>query len=450
MKISIVGVGYVGLVTGVVFASFGNDVICVDNNSDKISKLRDGIIPIYEPGLEEFIAEKIEPGKLQYTTNLSEAVASSDLVFIAVGTPSLSNGSTDLSMVANVAQEIAKSLTHYTIIVDKSTVPIGVGSYVQNIVEQNRTSDIPFDVVSNPEFLREGTALDDLLHPDRVVIGSSSEKAAKIMEELYVPIDAKIVRTDVGSAELIKYASNAFLAMKITFANSMANLCDEVGANVEDVTQGIGLDRRIGPSFLSAGIGYGGSCFPKDVRSLVYTADQYGCDFKVLKATLETNENQPRRFVAKMKSVMGSLKGKRIAALGLAFKKDTDDIRESKSIQVIKLLKREGARVLAYDPVAADNTRRILPDLEYVKSAREAINGSDAIALLTEWDEFKEIDFADAASIMRGDMVFDGRNLYNEKQLKQFGLSHYGVGKGKTSKINTAALIDELVSAPVG
>lgn len=447
MKISIVGVGYVGLVTGVVFASFGNKVICVDNNPEKISMLKRGEVPIYEPGLEEFIKEKIDPENLEFTTNLSAAVANSDLVFIAVGTPSLANGSTDLSMVAAVAQEIAKSLTHYTIIVDKSTVPVGVGSYVQNIIDQYRASDVPFDVVSNPEFLKEGTALDDLLHPDRVVIGSSSEKAARIMEELYAPIDAKIVQTDIASAELIKYASNAFLAMKITFANSMANLCDEVGADIDDVTEGIGLDRRIGPAFLKAGIGYGGSCFPKDVRSIVYTADQYGCDFKVLKSTLETNEHQPRRFVMKMKSVMGSLKGKRIAALGLAFKKDTDDIRESKSIQVIKLLRREGAIVTAYDPVATDNTRRILPDLEYVDSAKKAIKGADAIALLTEWDEFKSIDFVEAKSIMTGDLVFDGRNIYDANRLKEFGFRHYGVGKGKTAKVDIAALIDELVTA---
>ncbi|MDR3710952.1 MAG: UDP-glucose/GDP-mannose dehydrogenase family protein [Capsulimonadaceae bacterium] len=430
MNVCVIGTGYVGLVTGVVFASLGNDVICVDKLDRKIENLKKGIMPIYEPGLEEFVERNVAEERLDFTTDLADAVGRSEVVFIAVGTPPQEDGSTDLSMVGEVAREIAEALTHDTLIVNKSTVPVGTGDYVRRIVEKHRRAGIPFDVVSNPEFLREGSAIKDTLEPDRIVIGANSKDSAMKLLELYAPLERPMIITDVESAELIKYASNAFLAVKITFANAMANICDAAGANIADVTKGMGLDSRIGPAFLNAGIGYGGSCFPKDTRSLIATADSLGYDFKLLKSTVETNADQPVRFVAKMRDVLGGLKGKNIGVLGLAFKGNTDDLRDSKAVEVIQTLLAEGAHVIAYDPVAVENARAILPDVTFAKGAYEVAAGADALAVVTEWNEFKQINFARIATILRGKVVFDGKNLYNPKQVRRHGLDYYGVGRG--------------------
>jgi len=435
VRISIIGVGYVGLVTGVLFAHLGHDVICVDSNEERIKNLKCGISPIYEPGLDDFIAKRIASGKLNYSTDLADAVHHSEIVFIAVGTPPQPNGATDLSYVEAVAKEIGKALSHYIIVVDKSTVPVGTGALVRKTIRANRTSDILFDVVSNPEFQREGSALHDVLEPDRIVIGADSKDVANKLVELYKPLASDIIITDIESAELIKYASNAFLALKITFANSLANLCEATGANIDDVVRGMGTDKRIGSAFLNAGIGYGGSCFPKDVRSIVYSADEYNAEFKVLKAAIETNDMQPKRFVEKMSRIMGDLRGKKIAALGLAFKKNTDDIRDSRSIEVVKSLLNAGANVTAFDPVAIENTRKVLPNLGYAVSAADAIESADAMAVLTEWDEFKSLNFAEVANSMAGKLVFDGRNILPIKEVERAGLIYYGVGRGNKPAI---------------
>ena len=363
MNICVIGTGYVGLVTGVVFSDLGNEVVCVDKNAAKIDGLNKGVMPIYEPGLEEMVGRNVADGRLSFTTELDAAVAKAEIVFIAVGTPPREDGSTDLSFVEDAAKGIARALNRYKVIVNKSTVPVGTGDFVREVIETNKRRAVDFDVVSNPEFLREGSAITDTLVPDRIVIGAPNQIVAMQLLELYAPLERPMIITDVASAEMIKYASNAFLATKISFANAVANICEAAGADVTQVVKGMGLDSRIGQAFLSAGLGYGGSCFPKDTRSMLHTAHAYGCDFPLLDATIRTNEEQPKRFIAKIHAALGGedLTGKTVGVLGLAFKPNTDDMREAKSLDVIADLLASGATVKAYDPIAIENTQEGLP-----------------------------------------------------------------------------------------
>jgi UDPglucose 6-dehydrogenase len=430
MNICVIGTGYVGLVTGVVFADLGNDVVCVDKLEDKIEKLKKGVMPIYEPGLEEMVLRNIADERLVFTTDLDSAVKQAEVVFIAVGTPPGEDGSTDLSYVDGAAEGIAKSMNGYKVIVNKSTVPVGTGERVRKIIEKHIKEPVMFDVVSNPEFLREGSAIGDSMHPDRIVIGAPSRKVAMKLLELYAPLERPMIVTDVASAEIIKYASNAFLATKISFANAIANLCDAAGADIADVTKGMGLDQRIGPAFLNAGIGYGGSCFPKDTRSLIHTAESLGVHFELVRAVVSTNERQPLISLEKVRKALdGSFDGKTIAVLGLAFKGNTDDLRDSKAIDIVRALKAGGATVRAYDPVAMDGAKEILPDIVYCKNAYEAAEGAEALLVVTEWNEFKLLNFGRLATHLKGNIVFDGRNLYDPKRVESYGFTYIGVGR---------------------
>lgn len=440
MKICIIGTGYVGLVTGVVFADLGNEVVCVDKDEEKIALLRAGVMPIYEPGLEEMVARNADEGRLGFTTNLGAGVQASDVVFIAVGTPPGRDGQTDLSQVEAAARGIAAAINNYTVIVNKSTVPVGTGELVRGVIEAHRRRrDIDFDVVSNPEFLREGSAISDTLAPDRIVIGAPNPVAAMKILELYAPLERPMILTDVASAEMIKYASNAFLAMKISFANSIANLCETVGADVLHVVKGMGSDSRIGREFLHAGLGYGGSCFPKDVRSLLHTARRFGSAFPLLEATIQTNEEQPRRFLDKIeRGLGGSFAEKKIAVLGLAFKANTDDMREARSLDVIAALLSGGAAVTAYDPIAMENTRRIFPQIGYARTAFDAAAGADAVVIVTEWNEFKQLDLERLRETMAGNLVFDGRNLYDPAKMKRLGFDYVCVGRAGNAQAGSA------------
>jgi len=429
MNLCVIGTGYVGLVTGVVFAELGNDVVCVDKLEEKIENLKKGIMPIYEPGLEEMVARNVAEDRLRFSTDLDAAVAEAEVIFIAVGTPPREDGSTDLSYVEAAAKGIARSLNRYKVIVNKSTVPVGTGDFVRRVIEDNRRRSVDFDVVSNPEFLREGSAISDTLRPDRIVIGAPNRVVAMKLLELYAPLERPMIVTDVASAEMIKYASNAFLAVKITFANAIANICEAAGADVTLVAKGMGLDNRIGPAFLNAGIGYGGSCFPKDTRSLIHTSESLGYNFDLLESAVRTNERQHLRFLDRMRTVLGGFEGKTIALLGLAFKGNTDDLRDSKAIDIAKALLDEGAIVRAFDPVAMDNAKAILPDLTYVKNAYEAAAGADAVAVVTEWNEFKLLNFERIAKIVKNKIVFDGRNLYDPQHLRRNGFAYFGIGR---------------------
>src|SRR5215467_8325624 len=387
MNIAVVGTGYVGLVTGAVFAYLGNDVACVDKNVVKIEGRRAGHLPIYEPGLEELVARNMADGRLSFSTDLGEAVLRSDIVFIAVGTPAKASGESDLAAVEEVALGIAQALDRYKVIVNKSTVPVGTGDLVRDIIERNRRRPVNFDVVSNPEFLREGSAIEDTLRPDRIVIGAPSQQVAMTLLELYAPLERPMIITDVHSAEIIKYASNAFLATKISFMNAIANICEKAGADVSQVMKGVGLDSRIGKAFLHAGLGYGGSCFPKDTESLVHTAATLGYDFALLRSVVDVNRDRAGHFVAMIDKVLGPLDGRVVAVLGLAFKPNTDDIREAKSVEIVEALVKAGASVRAYDPGAMANARRVLPStVEYCESPYDAAAGADAVALVTEWN----------------------------------------------------------------
>jgi UDPglucose 6-dehydrogenase len=429
MNICVIGTGYVGLVTGVVFSDLGNEVICVDKNEEKVALLRAGVMPIYEPGLEEMVARNADEGRLIFTTDLETAVRKSEVVFIAVGTPPREDGSTDLSQVESAARGIAAAMDRYKVIVNKSTVPVGTGDFVREIINTNRRRSVDFDVVSNPEFLREGSAIQDTLKPDRIVIGAPNQIVAMKILELYAPLERPMIITDVASAEMIKYASNAFLATKISFANAIANVCEKVGADIVQVTKGMGLDNRIGPAFLHAGLGYGGSCFPKDSSSLLHTSRTVGYDFPLLAATIETNEEQPRRFIQKIETGLGEVAGKKVAVLGLAFKANTDDMRDAKSLDVIAALLAGGATVTAYDPIAMENTRRIFPQIGYAKNAFEAAEGVDAVVVVTEWNEFKQINLEKLKATMAGRLVFDGRNLYDPEKMRRLGFDYFCVGR---------------------
>ncbi len=439
MNIAIVGSGYVGLVTGVCLASIGHRVIAVDNNPEKIKKLKKGITPIYEPGLQELMLSCMKKGKLSFASSVKEAAAKCDVIFIAVPTPPKANGDADLTYIENVAREIAQCMTSYKLIVEKSTVPAETGKKIRRTIQLNlpkkyRQGDkilIDFDVASNPEFLKEGSAISDFMHPDRVVIGVESDKAEKLLKEIYKPLKAKIVVTNIASAEMIKHASNSFLATKISFINAVAQICDRVGADVEKVAEGMGLDSRIGRQFLNAGIGYGGSCFPKDVDAFVRLSERVGYDFALLKEVRRINEAQRQWFVHSIEEKLWNIKDKTIAVWGLAFKPNTDDIRNALSIDIIQALQEEGATVRAYDPQAAENAKKMLKGVTVCKTPYEAVEEADCLLLVTEWKQFKDVDFAQVRDCMRQAVVFDGRNFLDGQSLKKLGFDYFGIGRGK-------------------
>jgi len=431
MKIAIVGTGYVGLVAGACFAESGNDVVCVDKDESKVRMLRAGKMPIYEPGLEELVRRNRHENRLTFTTVLPKAVRASTIVFIAVGTPQGEDGSADLQHVLNVAREIARAMNGYTVIVDKSTVPVGTSARVREVVRRETTH--PFSVVSNPEFLKQGAAIDDFMKPDRVVIGAEDPRARDIMQELYEPFTrtgAPIMMMDCASAELSKYAANAMLASRISFMNEVANVCEVVGADVDEVRRAIGSDKRIGTSFLFPGVGYGGSCFPKDVKAMIHFASQKDYDFKILKAVEQVNASQKTRLVARMRAHFGSLKGKTVAVWGLAFKPRTDDMREAPSIPMIKALLAEGADVQAYDPQATKVAKGIFGSkITFAAKSYDALRGADCLAIVTEWSEFRRPDFEKMRKLLRTPVIFDGRNLFTPEQMKQGGFTYYSIGR---------------------
>jgi UDPglucose 6-dehydrogenase len=434
MNIAVIGTGYVGLVTGTCFAETGNHVICVDIDKEKISRLKRGIIPIYEPHLEGMFQRNIKAKRLLFTTNLKEAVEKSLLIFLALPTPPDEDGSTDLSHIISVAHQLGKIIREYKIVVNKSTVPVGTAEKVRKtILSGIMKKDVDFDVVSNPEFLREGFAVDDFMKPDRVIIGTSSEKAKKIMEELYKPYVRQgnpIIFMDEKSAELTKYAANSFLATKISFMNEIANLCERTGADVDKVRIGIGADERIGKRFLFAGIGYGGSCFPKDVQALVKFSKDKHYDFKILNAVMQVNAQQRELFFEKIKKHIKNLKGKKIALWGLSFKPDTDDIRESPALFIIRKLMEKGAHVFVYDPEAMNNVKKIFKNkIHFGKNPYNILENADALVICTEWAVFRTPDFTLMKKLMKEKIIFDGRNLYSPSQMKQLGFSYFSVGR---------------------
>ncbi|PYO22498.1 MAG: UDP-glucose 6-dehydrogenase [Candidatus Rokuibacteriota bacterium] len=430
MNICVVGTGYVGLVTGAVFADLGNEVICVDNQHDKITELRAGRMPIYEPGLEEMVARNVADARLSFSTDLADAVRRSVIVFITVGTPPKSDGQTDLTAVGEVARAIGEAMERYTVVVNKSTVPVGTGEFVREVIERHQKTRVPFDVVSNPEFLREGCAIEDTLRPDRIVIGAPTQQVAMSLLELYAPLERPMIIVDVPSAEIIKYASNAFLSTKISFMNAIANICELAGADVTQVMKGMGLDARIGSAFLSAGLGFGGSCFPKDTDSLVATAGALGYDFALLRAVMDINRDRAAHFVEMVEKALNPMDGRVIAVLGLAFKPNTDDMREAKSSEIAARLVELGAQIRAYDPVAAENARRVLPaGVVYCDSPYAAATDADAVALVTEWNEFKFLNLERLRAVMRRPLVFDGRNVWEPERMRRLGFEYHSIGR---------------------
>jgi len=442
MNICIIGTGYVGLVTGTCLSDFGLEVICVDKDNKKIECLNSGKVPIYEPNLEALIKKNVIAGRLSFTIDMEKAIKQSKVIFIAVGTPSNDDGSANLTQVEEVARQIAASINEYKVIVNKSTVPVGTTRKIKEIIHSFSPSPLsgegrvrvkyPFDLVSNPEFLREGSAVYDFTHPDKIVIGYENDKAKQIMQEIYRPlylIDTPFVFTTPETAELIKYACNAFLATKITFINEIANLCDKVGADVHQIAKAMGLDGRISPKFLHPGPGYGGSCFPKDTEALYHFATTCGYDFKLLKGVISANKRQRELMVDKIKHHLGDLKGKTIAILGLAFKQNTDDIRKSPSIDIIKLLLKEGAQIRCFDPLAMDNTKKILPDLTYCQDEYETARDSDALVIATEWNQFRNLDLLKIKKLLKSLNLFDLRNLYDPIKVKSLGFIYNGVGR---------------------
>ena len=430
MNICIIGSGYVGLVTGACFADLGNNVICVDNNESKILKLKKGIMPIYEPGLDELVKRNVKEGRLSFSSKLREGVKRSEVIFISVGTPSKDNGDADLTYVENVAREIALAMPSYRLIVEKSTVPVNTGEWVEHTINVFNKRKIKFDVASNPEFLKEGSAIADFMNPDRIVVGVRSKKAADILRELYKPLKAQIVVTDIKSAELIKHASNSFLATKISFINAVANICDKVGADISDVARGMGLDRRISKDFLNAGIGFGGSCFPKDLAAFIHIAEKIGYDFGLLKEVFSVNREQKKLAIKKIEGLLWNLPKKTVGILGLSFKPGTDDLREAPSLEIIEALLKEGVRIKAYDPVAMSKAREHLKGgVKFCKDAYEVARNSDCLVVATEWNEFKELDFKKIKKLMRQAIVVDGRNIYDPLEMKKLGFRYVGMGR---------------------
>jgi UDPglucose 6-dehydrogenase len=434
MNICVVGTGYVGLVTGACFAEFGLKVICVDKDAKKIDDLSKGIIPIFEPGLEELVKRNLKDGRLYFTTDLADAIRRSLGIFIAVGTPSKEDGSADLSYVEDVARSIAENMNGYKVVVTKSTVPVGTGERIRKIIRENQKGKAHFDIVSNPEFLREGAAIEDFMRPNRVVIGAESDHAIAIMRDLYSPlylIETPVVVTDIKTAEMIKYASNAFLATKVSFINEIANICEKVGADVHMVAKGMGLDNRIGSKFLHPGPGFGGSCFPKDTSAIVNIAKEHGYDFEIVKAVIKVNKRQRALMVEKIKKQTGELKDKWIGILGLSFKPNTDDMRDAPSVSIIKGLQKEGAKVRAYDPAAMEEAKKFLDDIEYCNDPYSVAEGSDALVILTEWNQFRNLEINKIKGLLKKPVVIDLKNIYDPKKMKEMGIRYTGVGRGE-------------------
>ncbi|MPM45078.1 UDP-glucose 6-dehydrogenase TuaD [bioreactor metagenome] len=430
-KICVVGTGYVGLVTGTCFADLGNDVTCLDVDHNRIDKLLQGEMPIYEPGLEQLVEQHVKAGRLKFTTDYTSALDKAEYAFIAVGTPSGTDGEADLQYVRSAAEKIADLVDWPIVVINKSTVPVGTGDWVSDIINNRRKNrPLEFSVVSNPEFLREGSAIGDFMIPDRVVLGSLNRDAAQKVAQLYQPLRCTIMITDLRTAEMIKYASNAFLATRISFINEIANMCEELGADVNEVARGMGLDKRIGPSFLDAGLGWGGSCFPKDVKALEHMAVLNGTHPQLLQAVMEINRNQRRRAVMKVRKALGgNLNGKTIGVLGLAFKPNTDDIRESPALEIIHLLQNEGATVKSYDPQAMENVAKVSPKTILCENPYQVADGADALILATQWNEFKQLDFARIHTMMNKPILLDGRNLWDADTLRALGFKYIGVGR---------------------
>ncbi len=431
MHIAVIGTGYVGLVTGACFAEFGVDVTCVDIDSEKIARLAAGEIPIYEPGLEQLVTKNIQSGRLRFTTDIKQAVEQALVIFLAVGTPPQSNGSADLSFVEAATRSVAEHMNGYKVIVTKSTVPIGTGEYLRKLISEQNAS-LNFGIVSNPEFLREGAAISDFMRPDRVVLGSRDEEALAIMRDLYRPlylIEAPFVLTSLEAAELTKYAANAFLATKISFINEIANLCESIGCDVHDVARAIGMDRRIGSKFLHPGPGFGGSCFPKDTQALASVAREFGRDSMIVDAVIEVNRRQRQAMVPKIEKLVGALQGKTIAVLGLAFKPETNDMREAPAIDIIKGLLARGAKVRAYDPVAMNEASEVLPDVTYLADEYEAVTDADALVFVTEWNQFRALDMRRVRDLMSSPRIADLRNIYEPADMRELGFEYMGVGR---------------------
>ncbi len=429
MKLTLIGTGYVGLVTGACFAEVGHRVICVDNDTAKVKVLRQGGIPIYEPGLEELVRQNVAAGRLTFSDSTAEGVVNSDVVFIAVPTPPLPDGSVDLSFIEKVAREIAAAMSSYKIVVDKSTVPVRTGDKVAETIKRYCKARVDFDVVSNPEFLREGFAVDDLMKPDRIVIGVRSQRPVPTMKEIFAPFNAPIIVTDINSAELIKHASNSFLALKISYINAISVLCESTGANVEEVALGLGMDSRIGRRFLDASLGFGGSCFPKDLSAFIKIAEQVGYNFGLLKEVQKINAEQMDRFVKKIADTLWVLKDKRIGVLGLAFKRNTDDVRMSPAIDLCQRLQKEGAVLRVHDPKAMDKARTVLQNATFVDDMNDVADGCDALVVATEWEAFKKLDLDRARKALTHPILFDGRNLFDPAEMERLGFIYKSIGR---------------------
>ena len=432
MQIAVIGTGYVGLVTGACFAEFGVDVTCVDVDSGKIERLNQGIMPIYEPGLEQLVAKNTQAGRLRFTTDVQQAVEQALVIFLAVGTPPKPDGSPDLSFVESAALSIADHMNGYKVIVTKSTVPIGTGEHIRKLITERKKTRANFGVVSNPEFLREGAAINDFMRPDRVVIGSRDEEAIAIMKDLYRPlylIEAPFVITSLEAAELTKYAANAFLATKVSFINEIANLCDKIGCDVHDVARGIGMDKRIGSKFLHPGPGFGGSCFPKDTRALASVARLYDSASLIVDAVIEVNQRQGQHMLTKIRNLCGPLQGKTVAVLGLAFKPETDDMREAPAVGIIRNLLDDGANIRAYDPVAKSEAEKLLPEVVYAEDEYTAVKGADALVFVTEWNQFRALDMKRIRDLMKTPKVVDLRNIYDPEDMREMGFEYVGVGR---------------------
>ncbi len=430
-KICVIGGGgYVGLTTGACFADLGNEVVCVDIDEAKVAGLKRGKLPIYEPGLQEMVERNIKVERLTFTTSYKDGLRGAEFAFIAVDTPSGSEGEADLKYMRMAAEMIAANMTNSLIIVNKSTVPIGTGDWVAEIVEGHLPAGLEFTVVSNPEFLREGSAINDFLHPDRIVLGSTNRRAGEKVAQLYLSLRAPIIVTDLRTAEMIKYASNAYLANRISFVNEIASICEQLGADIKEVAIGMGYDKRIGHSYLDAGVGWGGSCFPKDVKALAHMAAIHGCHPQLLRAVIEINRDQRRRVVQALRDNLGTLHGKSVGVLGLAFKPNTDDMREAPAVEIIHLLQNEGASVKAFDPVAMERAKEIMPEVTYCEDAYEAAEGSDALVVVTDWNEFKHLDMARLKASMAEPVLIDGRNIYEPTKMQELGFVYRGIGRG--------------------
>ena len=432
MHIAIIGSGYVGLVTGACFAEFGVDVTCVDTDAEKIGRLSAGKTTIYEPGLDQLLNRNLQAGRLRFTTEVKAATEESSVIFLAVGTPPTDDGSADLTHVDEAARAVAASMNDYKVVATKSTVPVGTGRRLATIIRENQPSPIPFGIVSNPEFLREGAAISDFMRPDRVVIGSDDQRAIEVMRDLYRPlylIETPFVITSVEGAELIKYAANAFLATKISFINEIANLCERIGCDVHEVARAVGMDRRIGPKFLHPGPGFGGSCFPKDARALSAIARQFSCQMRIVDAVIEVNRQQRQSMLPKIERLVGGLMGKRVAVLGLAFKPETDDIREAPSIDIIRGLLERGATVSAYDPVAKPAVARLLPEIDYATDEYAAVKHADVLVFVTEWNQFRALDMERIRGLMKTPKIADLRNIYEPADMRELGFEYFGVGR---------------------